>query len=518
MSEQALNKAVIDLENIKQNDLDLDSIYDKLPEKIKSHSFRVSLYGNILYKKALEKKVYKEDYFFNQDKLLYIKDAFRYHDIGKVLLPQRVLVESDDETLKYRENIIHKHPSCGCRIFESLMDDFDSLSRDKQKILYLAQEVAIAHHEKWDGTGYPESLKQTEINVLARVCSIVNAYDSYVTNDNLTHTEAVNKIQASKSTSFDPLLVDVFTEVANDIFEISQIIKKSETSKDVNDLNALFDDEDITKLLQGANGRIRSWMKFNPNLFKEGDELRPIEFLYNRVVDSNTGYLEMLEANVVINDPQVGTLFPPNYDSIAALSNRLAKLDRWAIMEVGAIHESWEIKFARDIKFVVHLSVKILTSPDTLVKFIGFLNRLNLDSSKIIFELQIDDLLQNDTQAINEGIKVLRKAINMQFIVNGYSEDYNSLNVFFKYDFDYLKVNYNLYRNIEENKREILLRNVYGICKELNIQIIATGVENDDEIEFIKTCDINLVDGPVFGKVSRKPGAAFFKVNRLAGG
>jgi HD-GYP domain-containing protein (c-di-GMP phosphodiesterase class II) len=85
----------------------------------------------------------------------------------------------------------------------------------------------LSHHERWDGTGYPNNLKGEEIPLLSRIISIVDAFDA-MTNERsyrkaLTKEEAIQEIRKCSGTQFDPLVVMVFLEIFSEVDEYKQM-------------------------------------------------------------------------------------------------------------------------------------------------------------------------------------------------------------------------------------------------------------------------------------------------------
>lgn len=125
----------------------------------------------------------------------------RLHDIGKIGIADEILNKagplSEDEWLE-----IKKHPEIGYRIVYS-----------SHELVAIAEEI-LCHHEKWDGSGYPEGLKAQDIPLLSRILTIVDAYDvmtharSY--KEAINHQHAVEEIMRCSSSQFDPSLVQVF--------------------------------------------------------------------------------------------------------------------------------------------------------------------------------------------------------------------------------------------------------------------------------------------------------------------
>jgi putative two-component system response regulator len=92
-------------------------------------------------------------------------------------------------------------------------------------ILTLAKDIVYTHHEKWDGTGYPQGLRGRDIPIPGRVMAIVDVYDASTTRQlyrqSLSHDEAIAFIVKGSGTHFDPDVVDAFLQVSPQLREIS---------------------------------------------------------------------------------------------------------------------------------------------------------------------------------------------------------------------------------------------------------------------------------------------------------
>jgi putative two-component system response regulator len=137
------------------------------------------------------------------DTCLAIDLAARVHDIGKMGVPDRILLTS--EALKEAE----RHFMCKHTIFGS-----ELLARSNIWQLRLAEEIALLHHECWDGSGYPKKLAGKRIPVHARIVALADVFDA------LTHgrpyaapwtmDQAIEEIRKRRGTQFDPDLTDAF--------------------------------------------------------------------------------------------------------------------------------------------------------------------------------------------------------------------------------------------------------------------------------------------------------------------
>ncbi|MEA4882842.1 MAG: diguanylate cyclase [Clostridia bacterium] len=126
------------------------------------------------------------------------------HDIGKVGIPDDILVKPASLTPPEWE-IMRKHPEIGARIVEG-----------SYELAHIADSIR-AHHERWDGSGYPKGLAGEAIPMAARILSVIDAYDVMVHERPykraLAKEEAMQEIQRCAGAQFDPLIAELFLEV-----------------------------------------------------------------------------------------------------------------------------------------------------------------------------------------------------------------------------------------------------------------------------------------------------------------
>jgi putative two-component system response regulator len=137
------------------------------------------------------------------------------HDIGKIGIPDAILRKPGRLTAEEFE-IMKTHTVIGEEI----------LAGSKSPMLQMAQEIALAHHERWDGTGYPKGLAGPEIPESARVVAIVDVYDA-LTHDRVyrpasPEEDALTILQRGQGTHFDPALLPLFFSVLPEIDRIAE--------------------------------------------------------------------------------------------------------------------------------------------------------------------------------------------------------------------------------------------------------------------------------------------------------
>lgn len=125
----------------------------------------------------------------------------RLHDIGKISVDDEILKKESMLDLEELEQV-RRHPETGFRILSSLNDMAE------------IAEYVLAHHEQWDGKGYPKGLKGEEIPLQSRLLFILEAYDAMTSDKSykqpLSVSEAVSELEKNSGIQFDPRLVEIF--------------------------------------------------------------------------------------------------------------------------------------------------------------------------------------------------------------------------------------------------------------------------------------------------------------------
>ena len=142
-----------------------------------------------------------------------IRIAACMHDIGKIGVPDNILLKSGKLTDEEFE-IIKAHTTIGARI----------LSGSEISLMKMARKIALSHHEKWDGTGYPQGLAGENIPEAARVVAILDVYDALVHKrvyrPPIPEEVALQMMAKDRGTHFDPRIFDAFLAVLPRIRQI----------------------------------------------------------------------------------------------------------------------------------------------------------------------------------------------------------------------------------------------------------------------------------------------------------
>lgn len=142
------------------------------------------------------------------------------HDIGKAAIPDHILLHPG---LLNREEfeIMKTHTNLG---WYAIHHAEQALGTDPA-LLSIAKEIILCHHERWDGSGYPEGRSGEDIPIAARLMAVADVYDGLISRKiykaSIPHGEAVETINANKGILFDPDIVDAFVEIQDEFRAIS---------------------------------------------------------------------------------------------------------------------------------------------------------------------------------------------------------------------------------------------------------------------------------------------------------
>lgn len=180
------------------------------------HIKRTSAYVAILAAKMKERGIYPR--VVTTDYLDYLKLAAPLHDIGKINVPDDIL-KKPGKLLPEEYEIMKNHTVAGGKIIEDTLKGFE-----KEGLYDVAKEVALSHHEKWNGTGYPYGLKEDEIPVSARIMAVADFFDALTSSRPYKKAYSADKaysiIMEESGKSFDPKIVDCFMRIRPQVEEI----------------------------------------------------------------------------------------------------------------------------------------------------------------------------------------------------------------------------------------------------------------------------------------------------------
>ena len=182
------------------------------------HIQRTKRYVKVLAEYLRDKQ--QDDGILTEDFIETLYHSAPLHDIGKVGVPDHILLKpgslDEDEF-----SIMKRHSEYGLKIINSA-----SAKLDDHNFLEIAAEIAATHHEKWDGSGYPNGMKGTEIPISGRLMAVVDVYDALVSKrlykEPFTHEKSRGIMLEGKGTHFDPIIIEAFLEVEQEFLDITR--------------------------------------------------------------------------------------------------------------------------------------------------------------------------------------------------------------------------------------------------------------------------------------------------------
>lgn len=170
------------------------------------HIHRTTEYVRLLIKALRENP--KEGYILAPEQEEDIIKSAKLHDVGKIAIPDHILEKqgslTDEEFAVMKLHTVH-----GAKFLDQFVDAEGGLP-----FLAVARDIALYHHERWDGTGYPLGRKGKEIPLAARIATLADVYDALLSErpykKAFPHAQAVRMIEKESGTHFDPYLVEMF--------------------------------------------------------------------------------------------------------------------------------------------------------------------------------------------------------------------------------------------------------------------------------------------------------------------
>ncbi len=186
-----LNQEIED--NLQETVYTMGVIEAQRSKETSYHTRRVSGYSRLL----------AEELGLSEEQISLVESAAPLHDIGKMGIPDSILTKPDKLTDDERD-VMQSHPAIG----------YGMLKHSSSPLLRAGAVIALHHHEKWDGSGYPQGLIAEQIHIFGRIVALADVFDALYSNRVYKSSWSMEKIisfmKAQKGVHFDPQLVDVF--------------------------------------------------------------------------------------------------------------------------------------------------------------------------------------------------------------------------------------------------------------------------------------------------------------------
>lgn len=244
------------------------------------HVLHIRMLTEIFLQKLMEKT---NQYPISKHDIPIICNAASFHDIGKMVLPIEILNKPGKLTAEEFE-VIKTHSMEGANLLMSLP------MRENEPLIKIGCDICRWHHERYDGSGYPDGLKGDEIPIAAQVTALADVYDalrsSRVYKPPYSHEEAIHMIMNGECGVFNPILLECLSEISDTLEETVKVNSGSTISEEkmIQAIEQQFEKGDIDfsnrtlRLLE----RERMKYRFFANISQE------IQFEYTKVPEMLT--------------------------------------------------------------------------------------------------------------------------------------------------------------------------------------------------------------------------------------
>jgi len=213
----ALHDQTLHLESmVKQRTAELEKARRNIICRLgRASEFKDNETGNHVIRMSHYSRLIAQAAGFGEEFVDILFNAAPMHDVGKIGIPDRIMLKPGklDES---EWEVMRKHPAIGAEI----------IGHHPNILLQTAHSLALTHHEKWDGNGYPNKLKGEEIPLPGRIVAIADVFDA-LTSDRpykkaWSVEDAVCEIEKCAGTHFDPGLIEHFKAVLPEILKIME--------------------------------------------------------------------------------------------------------------------------------------------------------------------------------------------------------------------------------------------------------------------------------------------------------
>jgi len=203
-------------EKVRQRTAQLDeSRYEIIQRLCRAAEYKDNETGMHVLRMSYYSKLIAESYSDDRSWSDLVFQASPMHDVGKIGIPDSILLKPG-KLDKDEWEMMQKHAEFGANILDNA----------NSPLLIMSRSIALTHHEKWDGTGYPNGLKEDDIPIEGRIVAIADVFDALTSERPYKKAWAVEDvvklIDENSGTHFDPGLVPIFHEVLPQILEIKE--------------------------------------------------------------------------------------------------------------------------------------------------------------------------------------------------------------------------------------------------------------------------------------------------------
>ncbi len=251
-------------------------------------------------------------------------------------------------------------------------------------------------------------------------------------------------------------------------------------AKELGKNNYHFFTEELNRILQ-EKMHIQKMME-------DGLEKHHFKLFYQPKVDIKTGKITGCEALIRLIDPKEGLIPPDKFIHIAEANNFIIPIGKWVIKEAISQIKIWSNTKLKDLKISINVSGIQFLDPSFIKDLESEL--LGVDPSKLDIELTESVLMSKYDEKL-ETIKKIKK-LGLSLSLDDFGTGYSSLSYLKNIPFDTIKIDKSFMDDLESKKSKRFIAMIVSIVKDLNLEVVAEGVETKDQLEYLRkiNCDV----------------------------
>lgn len=244
------------------------------------------------------------------------------------------------------------------------------------------------------------------------------------------------------------------------------------------------------------NTKVQSIISLSENL-KTALENNEYELYYQPKVDIKTSKILSVEALIRWNSKTKGLISPDVFIPLAEENGFINNLGEWIIDEALKQYVKWKAK-GIDLIISINISAKQICQKDFTKKLITKIDKLEIPHNKIDLEITESMFLENNKQTNKNLDEIKNKGISIS--LDDFGTGYSSLSYLKKLPIDYLKIDKAFLDDYDTKEGAIFLETIVKLAQTLNIKIIAEGVEDENQLHYLKNISCDQYQGYYFSK------------------
>ena len=201
-----------------------------------------------------------------------------------------------------------------------------------------------------------------------------------------------------------------------------------------------------------------------------------------------------MEALIRWNHPQRGMLSPGSFIGLAEESGLIVPIGDWVLAEACRQHRAWQQQGMPSLRLAVNISSLQFRQPDFLQRVTRLLSETGVDPSVLEFELT-ESVIMHDASLVLDMLGEL-KALGVHLSLDDFGTGFSSLGYLNRYPIERLKIDQSFIRNLDRMPiNQSIVRSIVALAKSLSLQVIAEGVETQAELELVRKCECDELQG-----------------------